>query len=164
MSNPEVCIIAAIAENRVIGKDGQLPWHISEDMKRFRELTFGHPVIMGRKTFESIGKALVGRDNLVVSQDKTFAPEGCITCDSLEIAIDAAKGLDDERFFVVGGGQIYDQAIDQADRLYLTVVEGEFEGDTFFPDYSDFQHVVSEKTGESGDLKYRFLELRRTQQ
>jgi len=159
--SPEICIIAAVSENRVIGKDNKMPWHISEDLKRFRKLTIGHPIIMGRRTFESIGKALVGRANLVVSKDKAFAPEGCTTCDSLEVAIDVARGLDKERFFIVGGGQIYTQAIEQADRLYLTVVEGEFEGDTFFPDYTEFRKVVSEEARESEGLKYRFLEMKR---
>lgn len=161
MQNPEICIIAALAlENRVIGKDGQIPWHISADLKRFRELTTPHPIIMGRKTFESIGKPLPRRTNMVVTRSFDLViPEGCWIYRTIENAVYGAKKIDDQRIFIVGGGEIYRQTIDRADRLFLTLVEGNFEGDTFFPDYSEFSKVVSEEPGEEKGIKYRFVEL-----
>lgn len=161
MSSPEISIIAAVSENRVIGKDNKLLWRIPEDLKRFRELTTGHPIIMGRRTFESIGRFLPDRINIVITSDETFEAEGCIVCHSLEGAIETAKAAEPEKIFIIGGGRVFEQAIGLADKLYLTVVEGEFEGDTFFPDYPDFKKVVSEKSGESQGLKFRFLELER---
>lgn len=159
MANPEINIIAAVSENGVIGKDGQIPWHISEDLRRFKELTTGHVVVMGRKTFESIGRALPNRVNIVVTRDHNFNAEGCIVCHSFEDAIRVAKESDD-RIFIMGGGQVYEEGMQIADNLYLTIVEGEFEGDTFFPDYEDFR-IVSEEEGQEGNLKYKFLNLER---
>lgn len=161
MKTPEIAIIAALSENRAIGKDNKLLWRIPEDLKRFRELTTGHPVIMGRRTFESIVWPLPERVNIIVTRDESYAPEGCIICHSLDKAIETARKKDHEKIFIIGGGEIYGQTIDQADRLYLTVIEGQFEADTFFPDYSDFKRVVFEKPGESGGLRFRFLELER---
>ena len=161
MSSPEICIIAAVSENRAIGKDNKLLWRIPEDLKRFKELTSGHPIIMGRKTFEAIGGPLASRTNIIVTRDESYSARGCIRCNSLEEAIEMARGVDQEKLFIIGGGQIYNQAISQANRLYLTVIEGQFEADTFFPDYSDFKRIVSEKTEESGCYKFKFLELER---
>ena len=158
--SPEICIIAAVSENNVIGSGGKIPWHLSADLKRFKELTMGHPIIMGRKTFESIGYPLPGRENIIISRTYTEML-GCIFCQSLEEAIELAKIADEERVFVIGGGEVYNQAITMADRLFLTVVKGQFSGDTFFPDYSDFKKVVFEESHESDGLKYRFLDLER---
>lgn len=157
----EICIIAALSENRVIGKDGKIPWYISEDLKRFRELTTPHPIIMGRKTFESIGKPLPLRTNIIITRDLSFTEPRCMVVHSLEDGITAAKVIDNEKIFIVGGGEIYAQAIEFADRLYLTLVERNFEGDTFFPDYSQFTNVVPEIPGESEGLRYKFVELTR---
>lgn len=159
--SPEFNIIAAMSENRVIGKDGKVPWHIREDLRRFKELTTGHTIIMGRKTFESIGRYLPDRKNIVVSGDEGFIASGCIIAHSLEEALVIAKALEkkDGKIFVIGGGQIFNQSISLADRLYLTVIEGEIEGDVFFPDYSEFGRTIAEKVGESGGHKYKFLEL-----
>lgn len=158
--SPEINIIAAVSENRVIGKDGKLPWHISADMKRFRELTTGYPIIMGRKTFEGIGRALPDRPNIVITHDEQFEAPGCVICHSLEEAIRAAEESSD-KVFIIGGEQIFEQALDVADRLYLTVVAGEFEGDAFFPDYSNFQKVVSKEEGKEGKFKFEFVVFER---
>lgn len=156
----EISIIAAVSKNGVIGRDNRLPWHISADLKRFRELTTGHVVIMGRKTFESIGKALPNRINIVVSRDEEFSAPGCIVCHSLEDALKLGQERDD-KIFVIGGEQIFREFINRASKLYLTLVEGEFEGDAHFPDYSAFGRVVEEESGESKGLRYKFLVLER---
>ena len=152
-------IIAAITHPAgVLGKDNKLLWHIPEDLKRFKALTTGHPIIMGRKTFESIGRPLPNRTNMVISRSKNIAIPEIITCASLEEAIVEAKKIDDE-IFIIGGGQIYEQALPLADKLYLTLVHAEFEGDTFFPDYSMFSKKISEQKKEAQPYSYTFLEL-----
>lgn len=156
----EISIIAAVSENGVIGQGNRLPWHISEDLKRFRELTTNHVVIMGRKTFESIGRALPNRINIVVTHDKEFSAPGCIVCHSLEDALEIGQENDD-KIFVIGGEQIFNESMNRVSRLYLTLVEGEFEGDTHFPDYSAFGRVAEEGSGESEGLRYKFLVLER---
>ncbi|MGI9366411.1 MAG: dihydrofolate reductase [Rhizobiaceae bacterium] len=133
----DISIIVAAAENNVIGSDGDMPWHLSTDLKRFRELTMGKPMIMGRKTFAAIGKPLPGRTSIVVTRDSTWQSEGVLPVDSLETAIVLAKqiaadsGVD--RICIVGGGEIYRQSIEIADLLYLTRVHAEPGGDTVFP-------------------------------
>ena len=155
----KISIICALSENRAIGKDNKLLWHISDDLKRFKELTIGHPIIMGRKTFESIGKPLSGRTNIIVTRGSSYKAEGCLVFDSLEKAIDQAKRIDNEEIFIIGGGQIYNQAIDLADKLYLTLVEGEYEADTYFPDYSSFKKIILEEQQCSNGYNYKNLEL-----
>lgn len=130
----EKCIIVAIADNNAIGKDNALLWHISEDLKFFKQTTLGCPVIMGRKTFESIGRPLPKRMNIIVSRRGYDAPEGVVVVDSLEKAYAAAQEQGSEKCFVIGGGQIYAQALDSADRLIITHVHTVIEeADTFFP-------------------------------
>lgn len=157
----KISMIAAIASgNRALGKDNKLIYRIPEDLKRFRELTEDHPIIMGRKTFESIGHPLPNRKNIVITRDPGFKTEGIIVVHSLDEALRLAQG--DNEVFVIGGGQIYQEAIGMADKLYLTIVEGSPEADTFFPDYSDFKKVIWESEEQQSDgLKYRFLELER---
>lgn len=161
MNTPNISIIAAVSStNRALGKNGKLLWYIPEDLKRFKQLTTGHPIIMGRKTFESIGTVLPSRTNIIITKDPNYIAEGCVVVHSLEEAI--SQSLDkpgSEEVFIIGGGEIYTQALPLATKLYLTVVEGEYEADTFFPDYSDFNHVVSESEAESGEYEYKFLEL-----
>lgn len=159
MNKPLISIIAAIGKNRELGKNNKLLWHIPDDMTRFKELTMSHPVIMGRKTFESIGKPLSGRTNIIITRDKKFKAEGCFIAHSLEKAIELAKTKDAKEIFVIGGGQIYQQAINIADKLYLTIVKGTFNADTFFPDYSRFKKFVYNKEGQYNEYKYTFLEL-----
>lgn len=155
-------MIAAIASgNRALGKDNKLIYHIPEDLKRFKEITSGHTVVMGRKTFESIGKPLPNRTNIVISHDPSYTVLGIIVTHSLESALEKAQDIENEEIFIIGGGQIYQQALPLADKLYLTIVEGSPDADTFFPDYSDFKKVVFEEEHESEGLKYKFLTLER---
>ena len=171
MNNPKICLIAAMSENRVIGKDNKLPWNIPEDLKHFREVTQGHPVIMGRKTFESIGRLLPKRMNIIVTRDASYKVEGATIVTSLDKAIEIAKnyeatplrqGFEGQReIFIIGGGQIFELAILLADRLYLTIVHTKIEGDAYFPEYSDFKKVISDKNGNSEEYIYTFLILER---
>lgn len=153
---PRISIIAAISTNRVIGRDNKLPWDIPDDLKRFRAITSGHPIIMGRKTFESIGKPLPNRTNIVITKDSGMHPRGVIVKHNIEEAIKEAKKIEKEEIFIIGGGQIYQQSIKLADRLYLTVVEGEFPGDAFFPEYSQFTKIIKEEKGGSNGYKFKY--------
>ncbi len=147
----KLSLIVAVAENGAIGKDNDLPWKISSDLQYFKEKTMGKPIIMGRKTFQSIGRPLPGRTNIVITRDVTFAPEGVITAHTLEMALDVgkslalSKGLDE--VMVIGGAEIYELCLLDADRLYLTRVHGDVEGDAFFPelDSDDWLAASSEK-------------------
>jgi dihydrofolate reductase len=133
-----LAIIVAKAENNVIGRGCALPWHLSSDLKHFRRLTFGKPVIMGRKTFQSMGKPLVGRDNIVVTRDPDFHAEGITVVNDIEQAMQRGKEFARERMvdeiMVIGGGEIYRAVLDKAKRIYLTEVHARPEGDTFFPE------------------------------
>jgi dihydrofolate reductase len=128
---PSVAIIAAIAENGVIGRDNELPWRLPDDLRRFKRLTLGHPVIMGRLTYESMGRPLPGRHNIVLSRQPEFAAEGVTVCTSMEEALEAVA--DGEMAFVLGGRQLFEVALKLADRLYLTRVHAKVEGDVRFP-------------------------------
>lgn len=154
-----ISIIAVIGQNRALGKNNQLLWRLPQDLKRFKKITFGHPVIMGRVTYESLGKPLPGRINIIVTRNKDFKAPGCLVFDSLEKAVNFAKNKDKE-VFIIGGGQIYEQGIRTAEKLYLTIVDDSPEADTFFPDYRDFKKKVfqSEPQQENG-YTYYFLEL-----
>ena len=172
MKKQKISIIVAIAgEKRVIGKKGGMPWHIPEELKRFREIPMGHPIIMGRKTHESIGRVLPERTNIVITRNLSYKPEGVIVAHSLDEALKVANRLPSSHpersegsneIFVIGGGEIYKQALPIADKLYLTVIDTEIEGDTFFPDYSEFKTIVWQSDEQESDgFKYRFLELER---
>jgi dihydrofolate reductase len=132
-----IALIAAVARNGVIGRDGDMPWHLSTDLKRFKRLTMGSPVIMGRKTFEVIGKPLPGRINIVVTRSSGFAADGATVAPDLDSALryaaNEAERLGLPEAFVIGGGEIYAAAIGRADRLYITHVEASPEGDVHFP-------------------------------
>jgi len=163
-SKIKISMIAAMGENREIGKDNKLLWHIPGELPRFKKITLGHPVIMGRKTFEAIlehrgGTLLPGRLNIVVTRNKRYKANGALVVHSLEEAVEVGKKKDKEEIFIIGGGQIYEQGIKLADKLYLTIVEGDFEADTFFPDYSEFKKIVKEEKKESERYKYMFVEL-----
>ena len=155
-----ISIIVAIAENGVIGDKNALLWNIKEDMRRFRTTTMGHPVVMGRKTFESIGRPLPKRTNVVITRgDSEF--EGCLVAHSIEEAVKMFSP--DEEVFIIGGAQIYKQALPLADKLYLTVVHRNYEGDTSFPeiDYSEWREVAREEfeRGEEYDGAFTFIDL-----
>ncbi len=159
---PIVSAIAAISEkDRGIGKDNDLLWKIPEDLKRFKEITLGHPIIMGRKNFESIGRALPKRMNIVITRDSAYHAENCVIVHSVEEAIAKAKLLDNEEVFIIGGGEIYKQALPFTDRLYLTIIHAEKPADVFFPDYSQFTNVISRDTHEFEGTPYTNLTLGR---
>lgn len=128
-------------------------------MEHFKKITSSHPVIMGRKTFESIGKPLRDRINIVVSRDKNFQATGVNIFSSIEDAIDFAKTKESREIFIIGGASVYAQGIKFADKLYLTLVKGSYCADTFFPDYSNFSKVVSREEKEEGKYKFTFFEL-----
>lgn len=128
-------LIAAIGQNRELGNNNQLPWHLSADLKYFREQTKGKPVIMGRKTYESIGRPLPLRENIIISRNPNYKAEGCHSCTSLAEAIKLAKSFTDDEIMVIGGGQIYTEALNVADRLYITEVKKSVEADAFFPEF-----------------------------
>lgn len=147
-----------MARNRVIGKDNAMPWHLPEDLKRFRALTIGHPIIMGRRTWHSLGRALPGRRNLVVSRDTALAAAGCEVFPSLESALDACAGA--AQVFAIGGAQIYAAALPRAARLYVTEVDAEFAGDTLFPDidWHEWRETARESHHcASGRFDYYFV-------
>ena len=154
---PRLSLIAAVAANGVIGSDNALPWRLPEDLKRFKALTLGHPVIMGRNTYESIGRPLPGRRNIVVTRNPGFRAEGCETCSTLEAAFAACQGGSDE-IFVIGGAQIYAEALPLAQRLYLTEIRRAFDGDARFPDWNRTAwKEVAREAHRSGDgLEYEF--------
>ena len=151
-----VTLVVAAARNGVIGRDGGLPWRLSSDLKRFKANTIGRPVIMGRKTFQSIGKPLPGRDNIVVTRDAGFAPEGVFTAPDIgsAIALGMARAKEGgaSEICVIGGGEIYRQTFDLADRLVVTFVEAEIDGDTRFPniDSDVWREVFSESHPAGG--------------
>jgi dihydrofolate reductase len=159
-----VSLVVALASNRAIGRDNRMPWRLPEDLKRFRRLTMGHAVIMGRKTFESIGSPLTGRDNIVITRSPEWYRSGCLVAHSLEAAL-AAVGKSSEAF-VIGGAQIYALAMPLAQRLYMTEIERDFEGDAFFPelDRSRWREVSRERHASGGPegFDYAFVEYERS--
>ena len=163
MTKPRISIIVAHAANRVIGFDGNLPWRISDDLKRFRAITMGHTVIMGRKTYESIGHALPGRQNIVMTRKKKYAAKKNIElAGSLNTAIKKSVRSD---VFIIGGGEIYKQALPIADRLFITLIDDEFKGDAYFPEISDgnWESTFDESHITDDGLGYCFLDyVRRT--
>jgi dihydrofolate reductase len=159
---PQIVLIVAMARDRVIGKDGQLPWHLSADLKRFKALTMGHPIVMGRKTYDSIGRALPGRRNIVVSRNEKLIVTGAERASSLQDALDLAAHA--ERTFVIGGEQIYRLALPLADRIELTEIDISVAGDAWFPEI-DRDHW-NEKQRESHNdpasgLRYDFVTMER---
>jgi len=159
MYNPKISIICAIAENRAIGKNNDLLWHIPEDFKHFKEKTMGHVIVMGQKTFESIGKPLPNRTTIVLSNDPVCNIEGVIMARTFDEVFAKAREIEKEEVFICGGGSVYAQTIGMADKLYLTVVKGDFEADVFFPKYDEFKRVVSERKSNDENFEYTFLEL-----
>lgn len=163
---PLISIIAAIGFNRELGKNNKLLWHIKKDLQHFKTITNGHPVIMGRKTYESIGKPLPGRINIVISHNTLNPPSipnklSPLWFCSLEEALTFAKTKDKKEIFIIGGASVYAQAIKYADKLYLTLVQGKFEADVFFPDYSNFKQVVSRTNDNESRYQFTYLELQK---
>jgi dihydrofolate reductase len=161
MTTPRISIIAAVGKNRELGKNNELIWRISPDLKRVKELTTGHPIIMGRKTFDSIGRPLPNRTNIVISRAQVCI-EGCLVFDSLEKGIEAAKAIDTEELFIFGGASIYTEALPVTNRLYLTVIDAEdSDADTFFPDYSDFTKIIAEEKHPENEPAFTWYTLER---
>ncbi len=165
MTGPKVIAIAAIGRNRVLGKDNELLWRIPDDMKRLRDVTSGHPLIMGRKTFDSIiaavGKPLPNRPHIVITRDEAWAHDGAITVHAIEEAISRAKDLDQEKIFIFGGAQIYAAALPYTDILMLTLIDDEKDGDAYFPEYEEFTKELFREDRESDGLKYSWVDLAR---
>lgn len=153
-----ISLIAAHDKNRGIGIHNKIPWHIPEDLKHFKEITMNHPVIMGRKTYESIGKPLPGRTNIVVTRDQNYSADVKVV-HSIDEAISYAKTIDQEEIFIIGGAEIFRQSIDKADKLYVTIVDGVYKADTFFPDYSAFKLSSTSDVKTFGGYMYRFREF-----
>lgn len=165
----KVALIVALAENGVIGRDNQLPWHLPEDLAYFKRTTLGKPIIMGRKTFESIGRPLPGRPNLVVTRQRDWQVAGVTVCNSLDQALAQAQreatALGAGELMVIGGGELYRQALPRAERLYLTRVHAEVAGDAWFPDLAahEWQQESTERhvAGGSNPYDYSFIVLNR---
>jgi len=157
-----ISMIAAIGKNRELGKDNRLLWHLKEDFQRFKNLTTGNVVIMGRKTYDSLpekNKPLPNRINIIISRNKSWSPLGSYVFNSLEEAISRAKKFNKE-IFIIGGASVYEQGIKYSDKLYLTVISKEYpDADAFFPDYSEFKKVIFEENHQEKDLSYRFIDL-----
>ncbi|MCX6747445.1 MAG: dihydrofolate reductase [Candidatus Nomurabacteria bacterium] len=134
-----ISFIAAVGENREIGFGNELPWHLPDDLKKFKEITKGHTVIMGRKTYESMGKVLPDRKNIIITRNKNYKAEGAVVVSSLEKAL---KEVDEEEAFVIGGGEIFELALPYANRMYLTHVKAKVKGDSFFPDFKTAEWEV----------------------
>ncbi len=161
MNTPRISIIAAVGQNRELGKKNELIWRISADLKRVKELTMGHPIIMGLNTYNSIGRPLPGRTNIVLSS-APIQIEGCIVVTSLDEAILKAREIDQEEIFIFGGASVYHATIDMTDQLYLTRIEAtDADADAFFPDYSAFTKILSEEHHPENTPPYTWLTLER---
>ena len=142
-----------------LGRNNELLWRIPDDLKRFKAITRGHVVIMGRKTYESIGRPLPDRTNIVITRDDNAKIDGCIVVNSIEQALDFAREHEDEEIFIIGGAQIHAQALPFADKLYLTLVESDEQGDVFFPPYPDFTKVTFEEPRSWNGLNYTWVDI-----
>ena len=160
-------IVVILSTNNVIGRDNKLPWHMPADLKRFKNLTMGHHVLMGRKTFDEIRKPLPGRINVVITRDHSFGAEGVAIARSVDEAINKAEAAGDREIFLIGGGEIFRQVIHRADRMYVTRIHAEIGGDTTFPEFDDVSEwrlVDAEhfEADERNAYPYSFLTYERT--
>jgi dihydrofolate reductase len=151
-----IALIAAISQNRVLGKDNQLVWHLPKDMRFFKTKTMGYPVIMGRKTFESFGNPLPGRTNIVITRNPAYRAEGAIVVASLDEALTEAAKYHTDTVFIAGGAEIYRQALSVADTMYLTHIHAEVEGDAFFPEFSETDWQPASRESVSADDKHAY--------
>jgi dihydrofolate reductase len=162
-TTPKLALIVAASENNVIGRDNDLPWRLSADLKKFKSLTMGHSIIMGRKTFESIGRLLPGRETVIITRNENYAFEGAAVVHSVEQALEACAGQ--ARVFLIGGAEIYRLAMPQVDEIYLTRVHAEVEGDTYLPkvDWAEFDLIESEsfEANEKNDHRFSLQHYRR---
>jgi dihydrofolate reductase len=151
-----ISLLVAMDENRGIGKSNHLPWRLSSDLKRFRELTMGHHIIVGRKTFESIGKPLPGRQTIIVTRNERYRPEGCLIAHSVEGGIRLAQERGESELFVCGGAEVYAQSLGLADRMYLTLVHATVDADTFFPEWESGDWTEEVISRHDADEKNQF--------
>jgi dihydrofolate reductase len=153
---PRLCLIAAIAANRVIGSNNALPWHLPADLRRFKALTMGHPVVMGRKTYASIGRPLPGRRNLVVTRNRGYSAPGCEIAHSLDAAIAACRGA--QEIFVIGGAELYRESLPRAHSLEFTEIHAVFEGDATFPQFplEQWREAAREIHGAEAGVPFRY--------
>lgn len=154
MADVIVSLIVAMAENRVIGRDGGLPWRLPDDLKRFKQLTIDHTVIMGRKTFDEVKQPLANRRNVVITRNRAWRPHGVTVVPSLSEAL--ALGATEREVFVIGGGEIFRESLPIADRLYLTVVHATVEGDTYFPPFDGSGWVLESEVNHPADEKHAY--------
>ncbi len=159
MTTTRISLIAAMAQNRVIGIRNTLPWRLPEDLKRFKALTMNHHIVMGRKTYDSIGKPLPGRDTVIVTRNADYAVPGCIAVNSLDAALTVSHG--DTEVFFVGGAELYRQALPIAHRIYLTEIQRVFDGDAFFPEFDNSQWIETarepHRTQGDPSFEYHFV-------
>jgi dihydrofolate reductase len=160
----KISLIVAMASNRVIGLNNKMPWHLSADLKKFKKITMGSSILMGRKTYESIGRPLPGRTNIIVSRNLEYRQDGCLVFNDLKTAIKKACERAEE-IFVIGGADLYETILPIADAIYLTIINKEFQGDTFFPDIdlNDWSEVGREDINDDLDasFSYSFVKLER---
>ncbi len=162
MNTPIISAIVALGkETRAIGKNNELIWRIPSDLKRFKELTMGHPIIMGRKTFESIGKALPGRTSIVITRNANFAHEQVMVARTPEEALTLACTLDSDEVFIIGGAQIYTELLPHTQRLYLTLIESNENGDAHFPPYTNFKRIITEEKHTEHTPTFSWVTLER---
>lgn len=160
----KISLIVAMSSNRAIGLNGQMPWHLSADLKRFKQITMGSPILMGRKTFEAIGRPLPGRDNIIISRDPHYQQPGCRVFSDIDSVLRACA--DCPELYVIGGATLYEALLPRADYLYLTEIHKIFAGDTFFPeiDLNQWREVerADVKNDQAVDFSYSFLKLENT--
>lgn len=158
----KISLIVAMAANRAIGLNNQMPWHLSADLKRFKQITMGHPIIMGRRTFEAIGRPLPGRINIIVSRNAGYRQNACYVENDIESAIRTGCRLADE-VFIIGGATLYEATLPLAENLYITQINREFEGDTFFPEFDKSRYVETGNESVNNDttagFAYNFIKL-----
>ncbi len=154
-----ISAIVAISKNNVIGRDGHLPWHLSADLKRFKAITTGHSIVLGRKNYDDIGRPLPNRTNYVLTRQTSFLAPGCIVCSSLEMALAKAESAGETECFIIGGAAVYREAMPKVKKLYLTKVLSDVEGDVFFPEWGEGWRMVSEEkfpSDEKNDFETLF--------
>ncbi len=160
-----VAQIVAVAQNNVIGKDNDLIWRLPADLRHFKNITSGHHILTGRKNYESIGRPLPNRTTVIITRDKEYQAEGCVVCHSIEEAINYSKEENQERIFIMGGGEIYKQSLTLTDEIYLTEVKESFEGDTFYPKLITDEWIEESrekyKADEKNPYDFDFVKLTR---
>ncbi len=161
MNKPLISLVVAMANNRVIGKGNDMPWHLPADLKHFKAVTLGKPIIMGRRTYDSIGRPLPGRRNIVLSRNPDLTIEGCEVVSSFSQALQLLVSVDE--VMVIGGGHLYSEVLTEADKLYITLIDLEVEGDTCFPEYQQLELTeisrVSHQKDEKNPYNYQFVDF-----